>query len=62
MYANGIQTVCGWRERRCDMTQEQQEMKIATRIYCPMCDKKKCVGRFECQEIKKYIEKHREKV
>lgn len=37
-----------------------QEMKIACRVCCPMCDEKKCVGRFECPEIKQYIEKHRE--
>lgn len=34
-----------------------QEMKMATMVCCPMCDEDKCVGRFTCPEIKRYLEK-----
>lgn len=37
-----------------------QMMKTATRVCCPMCDKKKCIGRFECEEIKRYMAKLKE--
>jgi hypothetical protein len=32
-----------------------QEMKVACIVCCPMCDEDKCVGRFNCDEIKRYI-------
>lgn len=32
-------------------------MKIATMVCCPLCDEKKCVGRFNCKEIARWIEK-----
>lgn len=32
-------------------------MKAACWIVCPMCDEPKCVGRFNCPEIKAWIEK-----
>ncbi len=31
-------------------------MKAATWIVCPLCDVKKCVGRFNCPDIQKWIE------
>ena len=34
-------------------------MKAAFWIVCPMCDEPKCVGRFNCPEIKAWIEKKR---
>ena len=34
-------------------------MKAAFWIVCPMCDEPKCVGRFNCLEIKAWIEKKR---
>ena len=34
-------------------------MKAACWIVCPMCDEPKCVGRFNCPEIKAWIEKKR---
>ena len=37
-----------------------QEIKLACMICCPMCDEKKCVGRFNCEEIKRYMEKQDE--
>ena len=33
-------------------------MKAACWIVCPMCDEPKCVGRFNCPEIKAWIEKN----
>ena len=32
-------------------------MKAACWIVCPMCDEPKCVGRFNCTEIKAWVEK-----
>ena len=32
-------------------------MKAACWIACPMCDEPKCVGRFNCPEIKELSEK-----
>ena len=40
---------------------DSQEIKKACLVCCPMCDKDKCVGRLNCDEIKRYIEKQREK-
>ena len=31
--------------------------KIAPFICCPMCDEDKCVGKNNCNEIKRFIEK-----
>lgn len=31
-------------------------MKAATWIVCPLCDEPKCIGRFNCPEIKAWIE------
>lgn len=31
-------------------------MKAACWIVCPMCDEKKCVGRFNCPAIKAWID------
>ena len=25
-------------------------------VVCPWCDETKCFGRFECEEVKKYVE------
>ena len=33
----------------------EQLMKEATFVCCPMCDEKKCVGRYECEEIRRKI-------
>lgn len=43
------------------MTKEQELIKAATWVCCPICDEKKCVGRFNCEEIKEWIEKKVEK-
>ena len=32
-------------------------MKAACWIVCPMCDETKCVGRFNCPDIKTWAEK-----
>lgn len=37
-----------------------QDMKNATFVCCPMCDKEKCVGRFNCEEIKQFIKHKKE--
>lgn len=34
-------------------------MKAACWIVCPMCDEPKCVGRFNCPEIKEWAERKR---
>lgn len=34
-------------------------MKAACWIVCTMCDEPKCIGRFNCPEIKAWIEKKR---
>jgi hypothetical protein len=44
------------------MNDKSQKIKIACMICCPICDEKKCVGRFNCQEIKKYLEKLNERI
>lgn len=36
---------------------EQEFIKKATLICCPLCDEKKCVGRHKCQEVKEQINK-----
>lgn len=33
------------------------KIKTACWVCCPMCDEKKCVGRFNCPEIKRFVEK-----
>ena len=35
-------------------------MKAACWIVCPMCDEPKCIGRFNCPEIKAWIEEKTE--
>lgn len=37
-----------------------QLLKQATFICCPLCDEKKCVGRYNCDEIKRYMQKCKE--
>ena len=37
-----------------------QEIKIACMVCCPICDEEKCVGRFNCEEIRRYMEKQNE--
>lgn len=34
------------------------KISAAAWIVCPMCDEKKCVGRYNCPEIQAYIKKH----
>ena len=41
------------------LTDEELQMKEACWVVCPWCDETKCVGRFECEEVKKYVEKLR---
>lgn len=41
------------------LTAEELLMKEACWVVCPWCDEPKCVGRFECEEVKKYVEKLR---
>lgn len=36
-----------------------QDMKAATWVVCPMCDEPKCVGRFNCPQIKAFIEERK---
>ena len=36
-------------------------IKAACLIVCPMCDEKKCVGRFACLDIKRWIDKAKQK-
>ena len=31
------------------------EIKIAAFICCPWCDEEKCVGRYDCDEIKNIL-------
>ena len=33
-------------------------INAAAWIVCPVCDEKVCVGRFECDEIKGYIDRN----
>ena len=35
-------------------------VKRATWIVCPLCDESKCIGRFNCPEIKAWISKHKD--
>lgn len=37
---------------------EEELIKKATWICCPMCDEAKCVGRTKCQEIKEWCDKY----
>lgn len=37
-------------------------MKVACWIVCQMCDEPKCVGRFNCTEIKAWVEKKKKNV
>lgn len=37
-----------------------QLMKEACIVCCPLCDEDKCVGRYECEEIKRYMKKRKE--
>ena len=37
----------------------EQDIKIACWVCCPMCDEDKCVGRFNCSEIKQFIERQK---
>ena len=41
------------------LTMVDEYTKAACWIVCPMCDEPKCVGRFNCPEIKAWIEKKR---
>lgn len=36
--------------------------RIAPMVVCPLCDKKKCVGRDSCLELKLWIERELEKM
>lgn len=38
-----------------------QLMKVATTVCCPMCDKKKCDGRYTCSEIRNYIQQSKKR-
>ena len=40
---------------------DDETMKVASWICCPMCDEKECVGRYNCIEIKNYIARTTEK-
>lgn len=33
----------------------RNDISTAARIVCPMCDEKKCVGRYNCKQIKDYL-------
>lgn len=35
-------------------------IKNACFICCPMCDEDVCVGRYNCREIKDWVEEHKE--
>ena len=38
-----------------------EAVKQAAFIVCPVCDEKKCVGRYKCQQIADYIKNNEEK-
>lgn len=42
------------------LSKEELFIKQACIICCPICDEKKCVGRFNCNEIKRFVEKLKE--
>lgn len=39
---------------------EDEYMKVAPFVVCPLCDEDKCVGRFNCPEIKAWVDKKAE--
>lgn len=47
------------RKFRGGMMVKLQLIKEATFVCCPMCDKEKCVGRYQCEEIKRYAEERK---
>lgn len=40
------------------MTYDKELIDAAAWVVCPLCDEKKCVGRFECRQIRDRIERH----
>ena len=58
-----VKLVLGWnyldREGRI-MEVDKQLMKVACMVCCPMCDEAKCVGRYNCPEVKGWIDRKRE--
>ena len=42
------------------LTEKELLLKKACWICCPMCDKRRCVGRTDCVEIKRFIENNSE--
>lgn len=36
-------------------TLDFQLLKTATFVCCPLCDEPKCVGRFNCEEIRQWV-------
>lgn len=42
---------------------ERQELEIkAPSVCCPMCDIKKCVGRLNCETLRRWVEKKLEEL
>ena len=35
---------------------DDEYMRVATWVVCPWCDEKKCVGRFNCDDIARWID------
>ena len=44
-----------------DKLTDNEIIKTATFVCCPMCDEESCVGKFNCNEIKEYVEKLKER-
>ena len=53
------QTISAPTENGRRLTAMDEFMKAACWIVCPMCDEPKCVGRFDCPEIKEWAERKR---
>ena len=35
----------------------RKDISQAAKIICPMCDEKKCVGRYNCKQIADYVKR-----
>lgn len=40
------------------MNYHEEIIDAAAWVVCPLCDEKKCAGRFECGQIRDRIERH----
>ena len=44
------------------LSKEELLIKKACIVCCPLCDEKKCVGRYNCNEIKRFVDKRKSEV